>query len=191
MRLVVALLTALSLSPSSKAAVVTFEELVNLGTAPVAVGELGGLDFGTLGAFDALDTSFPHLTDTPRNAAFIERSVTYTISRSGGGTFDFIGADFARSHVDSALYQFAGTKNGQKFFTAEVNAELGFPDHQRITLNWTAIDALQITFGPPVTTGFAAMDNFEFELTPVPLPAAGPMFGLAALALAWRKTRRA
>lgn len=164
------LVLAVMSMPPVAAATVTFEELGEI-SGVVPIGNIGGIDFGWLGAFDTSLPDVQHLSTSPTNAAYLSPRIAYAIKSTDGNVFDFVGASFARSYAEGDYFQLIGRRDGEVIYSRTLeqvfvprNSTPSFFD-----FNWEGIDTLSISwtgFGQLCcSTGYAVMDNFTYQIS--------------------------
>jgi hypothetical protein len=170
---------------SASPVIISFEEIGSIGGGSGTVvfpSIINGVDIGAIGVFDTVKANLGSMSNSSPNAGLLERAVTYRIQMANATLFRFQSADLSRSHNEASFFRVEGLRGVDVLFSAEVSATNNFPFPATFVANWDGIDALQLLWsGPGAPTGIAAIDNFIFEPSPVPLPGT---IGLLAVGIA-------
>jgi len=179
--------TALALSTSVNAAIIDFEEFQDIG--PATINTIGGLQFydsyyGEPG-IHVRDASalYRHinLASSGVMGAYISHGLS--ISTVDGSTFDLISFYSGKTHCCSVydIFNMYGMRNGEIVYTASnINKEQEARLNQ---LNWIDIDNVSISMPSDLSGGHFIMDDLEYSLSSVPVPAAAWLFGSGLIGL--------
>lgn len=170
-------------SATSFADVIGFDDLSGDFTEAIADG-YQGFNWENMGAIrsDAFPGSGYEMgTISPSNTAFNRDGGTVAISKSGAGTFHFVGAFFTSAWVEQEL-AFEGFADGQLMYSSAESYVIDTTTPLWVQLSWAGIDSLVI-YNSSGTQW--AMDDMV-----VPEPASLALFGASAIGLLLMRRRK-
>lgn len=187
--LILAGLMMLGIAGSANAAVIDFEGLVEPDNRDGYISlpdGYSGFNWSNMGAIDyrigSVGSGYEHGAISGTSVAFnwaAQMAIT-----SAGTSFDFNGAWFTAAWIDNTL-KVEGFNNGQLMYS--IGMELNTTTPQWLNANFSNIDSLQ--FSTNDHTWFA-MDNFTYNETPTPIPAAIWLFGAGFAGIAGLRRRK-
>jgi len=179
---------------SVNAATLTFEE-VGVGPSVTAFAEVGAFSFtssqGGVAIWDAVDGGRPYLASSPDNAVYMQYVFPVSMTLTNGGAFDLNGANFGGNDYGNSN-QFYGYRDGELvyselFGTPYVGVGGSLQYH---SFGWESVDRVEFSKAYN-TEGIHVMDDLQYSVSAVPLPAAAGLFisAIAGLAGAKRLSR--
>lgn len=145
------------------------------------------------------------LFSSPIVGLYVNSGIPLIVTMTDGASFDFIGAAFSSTQVPwlpgcggycyrQATVTLRGFRDDLLSYEA-TDVPAPFLSPTFADMNWTDIDRLDITYTQPppgwaLGDGYTVMDDFTFQASAVPVPAAVWLFGGALGALGWiRRTQ--
>ena len=175
------------------AAVIDFEEFQS--SAPLTVPVIGDLVFtqtyyNQVNVIYVRDVSslYGQINLASSGVMGAEVSHGLSISTVDGSSFDFISAYFGMTHPgdEYARNIFEGVRNGQVIYSTNI-ASGQVPTLNQF--NWLSIDEIRVS--SYFNTGYFIMDDIQYSVSAVPIPAAVWLFCSGLIGLAGFAKRKA